>query len=879
MNYYEKDGYYTKMENEGDDIWQGKLKEELKLADIIEKKIFDKIINERTKLAGFDLTFSSPKTMSLAIASDDEICKDMLEIQNTAVKETLKLIEEREIGARITQDKVTEYVRTGNMICGKFQHYVSRNSDPQLHDHCVILNKTKYGDKFYAVDNSNLYKNKIMYGQIYRNILAKELMKKGYEIDVTDPEKGFFELRGVSRETIDQFSTRRQEIVQKMKEWNNHSAEAASKATLLTRQAKKYKDMSVLKQSWQETLNEMSGAQITKSDGPIIPTEDQKKIAFDDAVSRLEKKNFAFTELSLKKAVLASGVGTGMSEEDYTVFLQTEKERLVAFGNFKQASDGEIYYTTKKNLQTEKEIFVEVAQTKNSIKAMKPVEIQKILTQALGKDNAELSTEQRQAVTHIATTRDQYTAIQGLAGTGKTHMLNYARQVLESDGYTVTGACYTGKAAEGLQTDAHIPSSTIHSLLNRMEREAGNWKFPAPGEDLQSKTEWNFIGLTSSQQKEAWVVDEASLVDNSTLRHVMEAARLKNAKVILVGDRQQLLPVGVGNAFATLTELNKIGTVKLTEIRRQKNNELLKAVREAVGGDIKKSLDILEKDTVIIGKLKARLKAIVGDYTDLSIDEQKKTIILTAANKDRHTLNDSIRKELLKRGQLKPGTEFKTEDATGKKYSREFSLNDKIIFLQNDNKLGVRNGQTGLASKIEGNIITINSNSKEIIINTEQYNKIDHGYAMTAHKAQGITVDRALINLDSSQKQMNTRNAFYVDISRARHQVKIYTDDHKKIADQVKDFAKKIISEDFLIAASASKKGELTPLKVSIKVSKNFIKRKGDLKLPSFGGMVGKEVIGIGIKIAKKIVDDLADFNKPQAQEKIQTANMHKMKF
>jgi conjugative relaxase-like TrwC/TraI family protein len=807
-SYYDKDGYYARMEDNSDH-WQGRLKEDLNLSDDLTKEDFNALVNEREERAGYDLCFSAPKSVSIAMCLGGENRQGMISAHNIAVKTALELIEQREIGARITKDKVTKHVKTGNMITGCFNHYVSRNQDPQLHTHAVILNKTKHNDKFYAVDNPDLYRNNILYGQIYRNVLAKQLMDRGYEIIVTDSTKGFFELKGIEQGTIEQFSSRRQEILEKLKEWGTSTPKAASAAAMMTRKAKEHKDMDVLMKSWQETLKDVGGVDIAKSEIPVISTPDQRKVEFDQAVKRLSSRAFAFTERELKKAVLASGVGSGMSEIQYNELLKSDAGKiLVTLGGRQDIQDDETYYTTLKNLENEKKFLTEVARSKGSMPGLKAREVEGVLDKALKKEEKGLSGQQRDAVLHIVTTNDQYSAVQGLAGTGKTHMLNYARQVLENSGYTVKGACYTGKAAQGLEEDARIPSNTIHSFLNQLEREAGNAK---PDEDMQLKTDWNLDGLKPGSAKEAWIIDEASMVDNNTMLYISEAAKIKNAKVVLVGDRQQLLPVGIGNAYSVLTETGKISTVRLDEIRRQKDKDLLRAVREAVSGDIVKSLELIEKDTQVIPKHKERIKAIVNDYTALTLEEQKMTVILTAANKDRHSLNQSIRAELIKQGHLAAGRKCTVADVTGKTSMREFSLRDKVIFLQNNYKMGVRNGQTGVIKNINNNILTIESGGKEIVLNLEKYNKIDHGYAMTGHKAQGITTDRVMVNLDSTQKQMNSRNAFYVDISRARHEVKIYTDDTVKIQGQIKNFAKKLTSDDFLIPekehASGKKQG------------------------------------------------------------------------
>ena len=187
-SYYKKDGYYARLDDK-DNVWQGKLKDELYLPANVTQKDFDALVKDKEERAGFDLCFSAPKSVSVAMCLDEQTRLDMIKAHEAAVSATLAKIEEREIGARITNNKETFFEITGNMICGKFNHYVSRASDPQLHTHAVIINKTKHNGKYYAIDNRNLYKNKMLYGQIYRNYLAAELLNRGYEISVTNTAK------------------------------------------------------------------------------------------------------------------------------------------------------------------------------------------------------------------------------------------------------------------------------------------------------------------------------------------------------------------------------------------------------------------------------------------------------------------------------------------------------------------------------------------------------------------------------------------------------------------------------------------------------------------------------------------------------------------
>lgn len=796
-SYYEKDNYYCRRDDL-DNSWQGKLKDKLGLEDQVHKAEFDHLVQMRKERAGFDLCFSAPKSVSVAMAMDDSLRADMIKAHDAAVASVLQKIEEREIGTRITKNNITEHIKTGNMIAAKFRHYVSRANDPQLHDHCVILNQTMHDGKLMAVDNPDLYKNKILYGQMYRNELAAELLKRGYDLSVTDAQRGFFELKGVPEAALEQFSQRRQEIESKLKDWDTYGGKAAEKAVLLTRQAKEHRDLDALTESWRTTLNEMGGVQIERAEGPILRTEEEKRQAFEQAVARLERKEFAFSEKELKQAALAAGVGSGITEEEYGKLLQEysgKSKDLVPIGPRLDQPDGPSYYTTRRNLETEKAIFQSVAAGKDSLPGLSRAEAERYL-KGFVYEKGELNEQQHAAAVKIVTSRDQYIAVQGLAGTGKTYMLSYVRQVLEKEGYTVTGAAFAGKAADGLQADSGIKSGTIHSLLNRLEREAGNMK---PEENFEDKTRWNLEGLQKALGgTEVWVIDEAGMVNNDLMKSLMEAAKIRDAKVILMGDDKQLPPIGVGNAFGTLVQTGKIGAMVIDNIMRQKDApHLLESVKEAVLGNTGKSIDLLGDNVIEIKRPKARFEAIVKEYTRLSPEEQKNTVILTAANKDRMKLNQDIRAELKRQDSLADGKEFKVETAQGRSQVREFSAGDKIIFLQNDNRQGVKNGQTGIIDRIDGHKLTVTSGDKKLEIDLNQYKKIDHGYAMTTHKAQGITVGRVLIQMDSQQANMNNRNAYYVNISRAKYEVKVFTDNVKEMRNQVRDFARKLTSEDF----------------------------------------------------------------------------------
>jgi ATP-dependent exoDNAse (exonuclease V), alpha subunit - helicase superfamily I member len=279
---------------------------------------------------------------------------------------------------------------------------------------------------------------------------------------------------------------------------------------------------------------------------------------------------------------------------------------------------------------------------------------------------------------------------------------------------------------------------------------------------------------------------------------LQQAAIAKRAQVVFVGDYQQLVPVGAGNTYSNLVQSGKINTCYLSDIIRQRRNQqLLQAVREAVRGDINKSLALVADSTQEICFAAKRFKAIADEYTGLSPADQANTIILTAKNKDRIALNEAIRARLIKTGQLAQGTEIIVQPGNAPETKRCFAQGDKILFFKNNYRLGVMNGQNGMIKAVEGQKITVETAGKTLVIDAGEYRHFDHGYVMTTHKAQGVTEDRVIINMDSAQRSNNSRNSYYVDISRARHTVSIYVDDQNKINRQISQFIEKISSRDF----------------------------------------------------------------------------------
>jgi conjugative relaxase-like TrwC/TraI family protein len=876
--YYEKDDYYTRSGG----MWQGSLTAIKGFTPEITKADFDSLIKKheafnyqdgnREKRAGYDLCFSVPKSVSLAMC-DENMRAEIIAVHQQAVETTLTMIETNCIYARVTDKGQTLKEKTGNMICGKFDHFVSRNQDPQLHTHCVIFNETLCADSQYrAIDNKMLYLDKMLYGQIYRNELAKNIQDKGYGIEISNQEQGFFELAEVSRDQIEAFSSRRMEIVAELERRGLSSAQDAERATLLTRKAKEDQDLDKLFESWRESIAQEN----IKIQKPVLQADHQLmgELSLIQTERQIANTTFAFQKKEFVMVGLRNGLAHGLTVTDMERYFENQKEQEIFYlGRYK----GREYYCTKTGYEIEQGIIGDVKAGKDQMSGVSADEINAKFAE-LKKNRIELFAGQQNAVRQICSTRDRFSAVQGLAGTGKTHMLNVARQILEVDGYMVKGVCFTGKAAEELNKGARIESRTIHSHLNSLEKEAGNFQnTESPSEEREIKNDWNLQGLKASLKKEVWVVDEASLVDNKTLKQLLDAAILRDAKVILIGDAWQMQPVGAGSAFANLIRNQQIRYVVMDEIVRQKNKNLLYAVRESVTGSLGKSLAMLTRTTRQIKDREKRLDRIAHDLTRQSAKGRQNSIIITATNRDRHELNQKVRALLKERKQLPEGIEFKVKSPSGRESTREFSHHDKIMFLQNDPQLGVQNGQTGFISSIKDQVITVQSGDKTITVNAAEYAYLDHGYVLTTHKAQGITEDRAFIYIDTNQRQLNSRNSFYVDISRARFKAFIYTNDKNKLRDTVAEFQTKLSSRDFSFQGPPDREAA-SPTKPENTLFRDFVQNElGKAAAVNWNAFKAHKFEDVGYaivqltehpEIIQKINDSIVKSNLEQLAEK-----------
>ena len=354
-----------------------------------------------------------------------------------------------------------------------------------------------------------------------------------------------------------------------------------------------------------------------------------------------------------------------------------------------------------------------------------------------------LSGEQADALAHVTDGRDLGVVV-GHAGTGKSAMLGVAREVWEEAGYEVRGVALSGIAAENLESGSGIASRTIASMEH-------GWN---QGRD----------GLTS---RDVLVIDEAGMVGTRQLERVLSHAAEAGAKVVLVGDPQQLQSIEAGAAFRSIHERH--GGAEIGEVRRQREDWQRNATRDLANGKTGYALEAY-RSRGMVHEVQTREQARAGLVDRWDRDRQaspdRSRIILTHTNDEVRALNEAAREQMRAAGDL--GNEVRVTVERG---DRAFARGDRVMFLQNERGLGVKNGTLGTIERVNARSMAIQiDDGRSVHFDLKDYNRIDHGYAATIHKAQGMTVDRTHV---LATPGMDAHSS-YVALSRHRDGVDLH---------------------------------------------------------------------------------------------------------
>src|SRR6202050_999134 len=792
-----------------------------------------KTIKTMEHRAGWDATFSAPKSVSLtALVGGDERVR---EAHRESVRVALDQLEHY-TQARIGGNHPAE--TTGKFIAAKFEHDTARPVDgyvaPQLHTHVVIFNMTQRADgETRALQERGLFQSQQIATAIYQSELTYRVRELGYEI--TTGRSGAPEIKGYTQEYLDASSPRSQQIREYLERTRRSGKEAAEIAAHATRDRKEIHSPREIMAAHRKLAADFGhqAEAVVRAAHERCQHQEKPVNSFErvrESVTFSRDKNFEREAVVDERALIRDGLRRGMGEITHAQ-VRANLDARVDSGEFQiversQGIPGR-QFTTAKTIEAEHEILRRMREGQNHVE---PV-LSRSQAIAVADHHQHLNRTQRSVVEDVLSSSDHIQGIQGFAGSGKTTTLATIRGAAEGQGYQVEGLAPPSRAARQLN-EAGIEARTLQGFLVRTANP-----------DLR-------------EQKHFFLVDESSLASTNQMREFL--SRLgPNDRVLLIGDTRQHQGVEAGRPFEQLQEAG-MGTARLDEIVRQKNPALKSAVELLATGQVSAALDLLQQQGSVkeIPKTEERIRAIAKSY----VKSPQNPLIVSPDNASRRELNVAVRHELKANGSLAPEDHsfrvlVQRQDMTGAERSwasqyeindvvrytrgskaigieaaayasvvainpaanlltvekathelatydprrltgvsvyqeieRDLSVGDRIQFTAPDKSLGVANRDIAVIEAIQpdGRLSVRLDNNRQIEFSPNEHRHLDHGYAVTSHSSQGLTAERVLVHADTSVHPdlLNSRFA-YVSISRASHEATLFTDDVAKLGPQL----------------------------------------------------------------------------------------------
>ena len=888
--YYAADNYYTADKAAELSEWGGEGAARLGLEGPVDSAQFEAVLDGKLPngatisggggehRAGLDLTFSAPKSVSLVALLGGN--RRVVAAHLAAVRNTMQWAESRLALARQGANGHTT-LKTSNLVYALFPHDVSRARDPQLHVHAVIANATQRPDgQWRALRNDALYQENTLIGAVYHAELRAALEKLGYGVVMTG-KHGSFEIAGIDRATIEQWSTRRGDILAMADKLEIGSPQGLRAVAERTREGKTEIEPGKLAEVWQALAQErglnldglveramQASAQrgivarvhewgrelvgrITHAFGPRPeplmghPREPPRGATLAAAYSVAagvrhlteRQATFAPGEL-LREALNFSAHGARVGDIEQRIDKLVDKRVIL-----QKDHDGLPRMTTRDVLRTESEIVSHMEMARNDAQVLVASKVaSESLEAAAEARGIKLSAEQREAAHAIISGLDRYQLVQGDAGSGKTTLFALVRDVLAGRGHDILALAPQHKLARELRDGAGLKAGTVAGFLVRHAQLTGKPNV--------------YAAQLAKQQLggKILLVDEASMLSHRQVLGLMQIADHAGiAKLVLVGDVRQIASPEAGRPFAML-QIEGAPIARLAENRRQLDPQMREAVAAARLGRTGRALDALG------GRVsESRDPALSGAkaWLALSPEERSRTAILTSGHALRNQVLDHVRKGLIAEGALgkesltlptyenlnltreqirqignyAPGQRltlfqqqsklglargtYRVESVDAKKgevlLSRDGAISrfdpaklspgatkaslsvpsqievrqgDRLIWTTNDRQLGIANGSPVEVTRIQGGAITLKDagTTRTLASGNPLRQSLAHGLALNMHRAQGMTVDRAITVMSSQDRQLNSASLFYVLTSRAREHIGLHVDNKDDLA-------------------------------------------------------------------------------------------------
>ena len=846
--YYTVGDYYTKGGDEPSQ-WGGCLAPDLGLEGKVDPHVFAELLAGRVAgqelgrhrgdgeiqhHPGWDFAVNAPKSVSIMalVAGDARI----IEAHERAVTTALSYLEEH-ASLRRREDGEIIHEATGRLLFARFTEHASRDLDPHLHTHVVILNMTnrEVDGPMASLETRAMFAEQMVAGQVYRNELARDLREQGFEIEF-DPRRGLFEIAGVPKEFIRETSQRARKIDAHAQE-HGLTGQAARRASFYETRGPKVKaGLGDLKEQWTERAKpyakELAELAIRAADregqgAAIDPMANRRAALF--GIRQTETREAVSNLGSLYRHALASHVGE-VRLADVRPLITEHEARRKLLAVREPTGDRSLTRgrTTRRSARLEQALSRELAL---ALDDGRPIASSDRLLARL--EHAGLNPAQEQALVMLASSRDRVMGLHGVAGAGKSTLMRTLAEAAEP-GTRFLALAPTSSAAANLGDGARVDARTVASLL------AGGGH-----------------GITHTH---VLLVDEAGQLGNRQAQRLLQISRETGARLILLGDNRQTGAIEQGKPFWLLQRLG-LPTAELTESMRQETRTMKAAVTEARAGNYAASLERLDK--VVSGASAERLaRGLVEEWTRLGPEARATTNILVLENETRLLVNAKIRETLKSESAIAaedtrlsvltpagmtaqekhfarfysggqvvtftrdlagPGiardTEYRvaglSQDANGRqvvrlvdengrmirwdprlgqarhvnvfhRQERDLAQGDRIQWRLVNRELDLKNAERGSVEKLEGSLATIRWDRGERVqtIDLSLHKTWDHGYAETVYSAQSKTYARVYVLAPVNSALVNGQN-YYTAITRARLGVKLWTENEKKLVEKL----------------------------------------------------------------------------------------------
>ncbi|MGI8479613.1 MAG: MobF family relaxase, partial [Gaiellaceae bacterium] len=713
----------------------------------------DERVVETKKLApvaGFDLVFSVPKSVSLLhTLGDEETRRAVNEAHTSAWEAALAYLEDEAcVIRREAQGRRREHAV--GFVAAAYQHRTSRAQDPHLHTHVIVANmaQSPADQEWKALDGEPILRTyRLAAGYLYQAHLRAELTRT-LGVEWETPQKGMSELRHVPRSVIREFSTRRAQVEAQLARQGGGGFYAAQVAAVETRERKEHVDIVALREDWRARAAEhgLGARELRALLGRIrhreVSGEELLRLARGMLGPQgLTEKRTAFSDPEVVMA-WAEALGSGASADR----VRTLAARLIQTDGVERVGETPspgrpARYSTAELVAVEKAVLALVERGRD---AGTPSITEQRLDEIERADGIALSEEQETMVREVATSPSRVVCVVGLAGAGKTTATHTVAQVFAHAGIHIIGAAPSGVAAEKLQDETGIPAATLHRLLDEARRDGG------------------------LPRGCVLVVDEAGMAETRILASVLEFVEQASGKAILIGDPHPLPAVGAGGLFTGIVE--REGSVVLKENRRQRDELEREALARVRAGEGRDYLAYAEKrERLVVSERPVTTRArLLADWWEHARADLAGNVMLALHRRDVADLNQLARSLMEADGRL--GKERLTIPG------REFAAGDRVVCLRNSDLLGVKNGTTGTVKRVDldQRTLIVSTDRGPTVELSRRYletGNVRHAYALTGHAAQGLTVERAFV-LGAGEARLQEWG--YVALSRARAQTRLY---------------------------------------------------------------------------------------------------------